>query len=174
MNTNLYKPRFLVVVGIVFLAALVRFFPHPPNFVPIAALALFSGKYFSNKIIAFAVPILAMLLTDAIIGFHYLIPAVYISFIMIVGIGFVLRKNNKLSWIIGGSLAASTLFFIVTNFYVWAFGIMYPGSLNGLITCYVAAIPFYFSSLVGDLFYVGVMFMSFEFLTQKFHSLAEA
>ncbi len=174
MFSSLTKPRFLVITSMIILAALVRFIPHPPNFAPIAALALFGGKYYTDKKFAFAVPVLVMIITDAVIGFHYLIPAVYISFIMIVGIGFVLRKNNKLSWMIGGSLAASTLFFIVTNFYVWAFGIMYPGSLNGLITCYVAAIPFYFSSLVGDLFYVGVMFMSFEFLTQKFHSLAEA
>ncbi len=174
MNTNLLKPRFFVITGMVLIAAFVRFIPHPPNFAPIAALALFSGRYFTNKVAAFAVPVFAMLFTDAVIGFHYLIPAVYISFVLIVGIGFLLRKKNKLSWLIGGSVAASTLFFIITNFYEWAFGILYPSTLNGLVTCYVAAIPFFFSTLIGDLFYVGVMFMSFEFLTQKFHVLAEA
>lgn len=173
MFSSLTKPRFLVITSMIILAALVRFIPHPPNFAPIAALALFGGKYYTDKKFAFIVPVLVMIITDAVIGFHYLIPAVYISFLIIAGIGLLLRKTNKVSWLIAGSIAASTLFFILTNFYEWYAGILYPQTFNGLITCYVAAIPFFFNTLIADLFFVIAMSMTFEFLTRKYQLFAE-
>ena len=115
-----------------------------------------------------------MVVTDSIIGFHYLIPAVYISFLLIVGIGLLLRRSNKVSWLVAGSIASSTLFFVITNFYEWYAGIMYPKTAEGLVTCIVAAIPFYFNSLIGDMFFVSLMFMSFEFLTRRFNVLVQA
>ena len=174
MDFSFIKPRFLVITGIIIIAALVRFFPHPPNFAPMAALALFGGKYYSDKKFAFIIPLAVMVVTDSIIGFHYLIPVVYISFLLIVGIGLLLRRSNKVSWLVAGSVASSTLFFVITNFYEWYAGIMYPKTAEGLITCFVAAIPFYFNSLIGDMFFVSVMFMSFEFLTRRFNVLAHA
>ncbi len=173
MFSSLTKPRFLVITSMIILAALVRFIPHPPNFAPIAALALFGGKYYTDKKFAFIVPVLVMIITDAVIGFHYLIPAVYISFLLIAGVGLLLRKTNKLPWLIAGSIAASTLFFILTNFYEWYAGILYPQTFNGLITCYVAAIPFFFNTLIADLFFVIAMSMTFEFLTRKYQVFAE-
>ena len=173
MFSSLTKPRFLVITSMIILSALVRFIPHPPNFAPIAALALFGGKYYTDKKFAFIVPVLVMIITDAVIGFHYLIPAVYISFLIIAGIGLLLRKTNKVSWLIAGSIAASTLFFILTNFYEWYAGILYPQTFNGLITCYVAAIPFFFNTLIADLFFVIAMSMTFEFLTRKYQVFAE-
>ncbi|MCZ7611659.1 MAG: hypothetical protein M5U17_16060 [Ignavibacterium sp.] len=173
MFSSLTKPRFLVITSMIILAALVRFIPHPPNFAPIAALALFGGKYYTDKKFAFAVPVLVMIITDAVIGFHYLIPAVYISFLLIAGVGLLLRKTNKLPWLIAGSIAASTLFFILTNFFEWYAGILYPQTFNGLITCYVAAIPFFFNTLIADLFFVIAMSMTFEFLTRKYQVFAE-
>ncbi|GIK22094.1 MAG: hypothetical protein BroJett005_15080 [Ignavibacteriota bacterium] len=173
MFSSLTKPRFLVITSMIILAALVRFIPHPPNFAPIAALALFGGKYYTDKKFAFIVPVLVMIITDAVIGFHYLIPAVYISFLIIAGIGLLLRKTNKVSWLIAGSIAASTLFFILTNFYEWYAGILYPQTFNGLITCYVAAIPFFFNTLIADLLFVIAMSMTFEFLTRKYQVFAE-
>ena len=174
MDFSFIKPRFLVITGIIIFAALVRFFPHPPNFAPMATLALFGGKYYSDKKFAFIIPLAVMVVTDSIIGFHYLIPAVYISFLLIVVIGLLLRRSNKVSWLVAGSVASSTLFFVITNFYEWYAGIMYPKTAEGLITCFVAAIPFYFNSLIGDMFFVSVMFMSFEFLTRRFNVLAHA
>ncbi len=174
MFSDLIKPRFLVITGMIILAALVRFIPHPPNFAPIAALALFGGKYYNDKKLAFVVPILVMIITDAVIGFHYLIPMVYFSFLLIVGIGLLLRKTNKVSWLIAGSLAASTLFFVLTNFFEWYIGILYPHTFSGLITCYVAAIPFFFNSIVADLFFFIAMSMTFEFLVNRYPVLAKA
>lgn len=173
MYSDFLKPRFLVLTGFVFLAALARFIPHPPNFAPIAALALFGGRYFSDKKFAFLIPITAMLITDSVLGFHYLMPAVYLSFSLIVLVGIFLRKWNKTSGIVAGSVVASTLFFIITNFSEWAVGIIYPKTISGLVMCFTAAIPFYFSSLIGDLFYVSVMFISFELLSKRFLVLAE-
>ena len=174
MYSDFLKPRFLVLTGFVFLAALARFIPHPPNFAPIAALALFGGRYFSDKKFAFLIPITAMLITDSVLGFHYLMPAVYLSFSLIVLVGIFQRKWNKTSGIVAGSVVASTLFFIITNFSEWAVGIIYPKTISGLVMCFTAAIPFYFSSLIGDLFYVSVMFISFELLSKRFLVLAEA
>lgn len=174
MFSNLIKPRFLVITSMIILAALVRFIPHPPNFAPIAALALFGGKYYTDKKLAFVVPILVMIITDAVIGFHYLIPMVYFSFLLIVGIGLLLRKTNKVSWLVAGSIAASTLFFILTNFFEWYVGVLYPQTFSGLIACYVAAIPFFFNTLIADLFFFILMSMTFEFLTNKYRVLAEA
>lgn len=174
MESNLLKPRFIIITTMILLAGLVRFIPHPPNFAPIAALALFGGRYINDKKIAFVVPVIVMLLTDYVLGFHYLMPAVYLSFVLIVGIGLLLRKTNKVVWLISGSIGASTLFFIITNFYEWFVGILYPKTMIGLITCFVAAIPFYFNTLMGDLFYVILMFMSFELLNHKFQELAKA
>lgn|SRR5574338_908439 len=173
MDSNFSKPRYMIIITMVILAGLVRFIPHPPNFAPIAALALFGGRYVNNKKFAFFIPVVIMLLTDYILGFHYLMPAVYLSFMLIVGIGILLRKTNKIAWLIAGSIAASTLFFIITNFYEWFVGILYSKTLIGLGTCFVAAIPFFFNTLLGDLFYVVLMFMSFELLNHKVQELVK-
>src|SRR5690606_10229573 len=107
MDSNFIKPRYMIIITMVIMAGLVRFIPHPPNFAPIAALALFGGRYVNNKKLAFLIPVVTMLLTDYILGFHYLMPAVYLSFVLIVGIGLLLRKTHKVVWLISGSIGAS-------------------------------------------------------------------
>jgi len=173
MRSEFIRPGFLIVAGMILAAAFVRLVPHPPNFTPVAAMALFGGRYFSKRSIAFLIPLLAMILTDMIIGFHYLVPIVYFCFMLIVGVGIILRKKNKLSWLVGGAITASTLFFIITNFAEWVFGIIYAKTFSGLITCFIVAVPFYATSMLGDLFFVGLMFYSFELIQVKYHLLAK-
>lgn len=167
-------PRFWFLTFLVFVAAAVRLIPHPPNFAPIAAMALFGGAYFSKKSFAFAVPLAAMFLTDAIIGFHSSMWIVYVSFAVIVLIGMVLLKKVSVKNVIAASVTASLSFFIITNFGVWAFGTMYPKNIAGLIECYIAAIPFIQNTLIGDLFYSGIMFGIYEFAKSKIPVLSEA
>lgn len=174
MNNKILSPRFWVITGMIAFAAVLRIVPHFPNFTPVAAMALFGGAYFSNKKIAFIVPLIAMMVSDAIIGFHSTMWAVYLSFALIVFIGFGLREKRKISNVFAAALFSSVLFFIITNFAVWATGTMYPMNLSGLLESYVAAIPFFRNSLLGDLFYVGIFFGAFEFVKLKFHVLAEA
>ena len=92
MNSKSISPGYLILTGMIFIAAFVRLIPHPPNFAPVAAMALFGGAYFSKRWAAFLVPLIAMLVTDLILGFHSTMWAVYISFVLIVGIG---RYNSQ-------------------------------------------------------------------------------
>lgn len=168
------SPNFLVVTLMVFAAAFVRLIPHPPNFAPIAAMALFGGAYFNKKSFAFAVPLAAMFLTDSIIGFHSGMWIVYLSFALIVVIGMLILKKVSVKNVVLASVTASISFFIITNFGVWAFGTMYPKNIAGLIECYVAAIPFIHNTLIGDLFFSGIMFGVYEFAKTKLPVLSEA
>ncbi|MFN3871703.1 MAG: DUF6580 family putative transport protein [Ignavibacterium sp.] len=168
------SPNFLVVTLMVFAAAFVRLIPHPPNFAPIAAMALFGGAYFNKKSFAFAVPLAAMFLTDLIIGFHSGMWIVYLSFALIVVIGMLMLKKVSVKNVVLASVTASISFFIITNFGVWASGTMYPKNIAGLIECYVAAIPFIQNTLLGDLFFSGVMFGVYEFAKAKLPVLSEA
>jgi len=148
---------------LVFAGALMRILPHPWNFTPIAALALFGGTYL-NKKYALLVPILAMIVSDFFIGFYdwRLMSVVYSCFLVFGLIGLFIRKHKNLATIIGGTLASSVIFYLVTNFAVWAFSNWYQHNWQGLIYCYGLALPFFKYTLLGDLFYVGVMFSIYE------------
>jgi hypothetical protein len=173
-ENKILSPSFLTLTLMVFVAAFVRLLPHPPNFAPIAAMALFGGAYFNKKSFAFAVPLAAMFLTDAIIGFHSGMWIVYLSFALIVVIGMLMLKKVKVKNVILASLSASFSFFIITNFGVWAFGTMYPKNITGLTECYIAAIPFIQNTIAGDLFFSGVMFGIFEFAKSRIPVLSQA
>ncbi|HVU08236.1 MAG TPA: DUF6580 family putative transport protein [Verrucomicrobiae bacterium] len=152
------KPRFLLLVGMILAAALSRLIPHPPNFSPVAALALFGGAQFSRKWTAFLVPLAAMFLSDLILGLHALIPVIYGCFALIVCLGFWLRRNQNV-WRIGGAaVVGAVLFFVATNFGVWAIGSYYPKTGNGLLNCYLEAIPFFWNTLFSDLFCTAILF----------------
>ena len=159
--------RFLTITGMIIAGAALRLVPHYPNFTPIAAIALFGGAYFTNKKLAVIVPFAAMLLSDLVLGYHSTFLAVYISFALIVAIGFTLQKKRTVSRILAASVSSSVLFFVITNFAFWYTGAMYPMNLAGLGTCFVAAIPFFQYTLIGDLVYTGLFFGAFEFAKYK-------
>jgi hypothetical protein len=140
---------------------------------PITAIALFGGAYFSDKRLAFFVPLAAMFLSDLGLGFYAHMEIVYLSFALIVCIGLILQRHRTAPYIAGATLLSSTLFFLITNFGVWAFGPLYPKTLGGLAACYTAAIPFFQNTLLGDFFYVGVLFGGFWLLEQRFSALRE-
>jgi len=164
-------PNFWVITLMVFIAAFVRLLPHPPNFAPIAAIALFGGAYFNKRSLAFIVPLTAMFLTDAIIGFYSYGWVVYISFALIVLIGIVMLRKVTIKNVILASLTASVSFFAITNFGVWALGTLYAKTTSGLMESYIAAIPFFQNSLIGDLFFSGVMFGVYELVKHKVPAL---
>lgn len=174
MNSKTFTPGFLVLTGIVFLAAFIRLIPHPPNFAPIAAVALFGGAYFNKKWAAYLVPLLAMFITDLILGFHATMWAVYISFVLIVGLGMVMIKQKKVTNIFLASVSASVLFFVITNFGLWISTPYYEKTGTGLAACYTAAIPFFHHTLLGDLFFVAVIFGLYELAKAKIPQLKEA
>ncbi len=166
-------PKFWVLTLMVFGAAFLRLLPHPPNFAPIAAMALFGGAYFSKKTFAFVIPLAAIFLTDLIIGIYSYAWIVYLSFALIVVLGIFMLKKVSVKKLLFTSLTASISFFVITNFGVWALGTLYPKTPAGLLASYTAAIPFFQNSLIGDLFFVGVMFGVYEFVKHKVPALAK-
>ena len=152
-----------VYAGIVVAAAISRLIPHAPNFTPIGALALFAGASFEGKLMAFTVPVAAMLLSDTVLGFHHDMPAVYVSFLLTVLMGRYLRRsgqNPKASSIVTASVLSATVFYVLTNFSVWISSGLYPHTVTGLLACYTMAIPFFGNTLAGGLFYSLMMFWS--------------
>ncbi|MDT3696108.1 MAG: DUF6580 family putative transport protein [Ignavibacterium sp.] len=163
--------NFWVITLMISIAAFVRLLPHPPNFAPIAAMALFGGAHYNKKAFAFAIPLLAILFTDAIIGFYPFAFIVYISLAVIVLLGVVMLKKVSVKNVLLASLTASVSFFVITNFGVWALGTLYPRTAAGLMESYIAAIPFFQNSLIGDLFFSGVMFGVYELIKHKVPAL---
>lgn len=166
------KPRFLTLTGLILLAVASRLLPHPPNFAPITAIALFGGAYYTRKWVAFVIPFIIMFVTDLILGFHADMLAVYVGFALIVGIGFLLRNRISITKILGAALGGSVLFFLITNFSVWLTGTMYPQTASGLLACYAAGIPFFQYSAISTLVYSSVLFGAFELAKNKFPELA--
>jgi hypothetical protein len=174
MNKNIFTPRFFFITIAILLAAMTRFLPHPPNFVPITAIALFGGAFFSNKKLAFLIPFAAMIISDLYLGFHSTIWAVYLSFALIVIMGLRLQENKKVLPVVGTVLASSVLFFIITNFAVWLGSPFYEQSLSGLIYCYGLALPFFNYSLLADVFYSTVLFGGFILAEKRILILKKA
>jgi hypothetical protein len=174
MNKNSITPGFLIVSAMVIAAAFVRLIPHPPNFAPIAAMALFGGAYFTKKWAAFLIPLAAVFVTDLFLGFHATMWAVYLSFALIVVLGMVMIKQKKVGNIFFASVSASVSFFIITNFGVWISTPYYEKTGAGLAACYTAAIPFFHQTLLGDLFFVAILFGLYELAKTKFPQLAQS
>ncbi|MBI2990422.1 MAG: hypothetical protein HYY51_04550 [Candidatus Magasanikbacteria bacterium] len=148
---------FIVLITLA-LGVSARLLPHPANFAPIGALAIFGGVYLPKRI-ALLLPLSAMFLSDMIIGFYNpaIMISVYLGFIIMGLIGLIIRKKRRLSRIIGGTMLGSIIFFLITNAAVWLFGTMYAHNLNGLVQSYVMAIPFFKNSLFADLFYICIL-----------------
>jgi len=168
------KPRAVLLLAIIFGAAALRLLPHPSNFTPIGALALFAGAHFDDKRWAFIAPLAAIFLSDILIGFHSGMPIIYTAFAAIVCMGFLLKQKKTALRVTGASLAAATFFFVVSNFAVWAIDGLYPMTFQGLVTCYVAAIPFFANTLGGNLFYSAVLFGGFALAERKVPIFAPA
>lgn len=151
-------PALIILFGI-----LARLIPHPANFAPITAIALFSGVYLPKKY-AFILPIGVLFLSDLFIGFYgATMLFVYGSFILSGLIGLWLKNHKNLFTILGSSFFASILFYLITNFAVWLYPhSFYTKDLSGLLQSYVMAIPFFRNTLLGDLFYIVVFFGGYE------------
>ena len=163
-----------LVLGMVVFGAVMRLVPHPPNFTPMTAIALFAGAHFSRKLWAFAIPLAAMLLSDSLLflvfpgrGLHLGMPFVYAALAAIVGIGLVLSRHRRPLPVLGGALAGSLLFFFVSNLGFWLVYDFYPKTWDGLAACYVAAIPFYRNMLPADLAFTAVLFGSFALAARR-------
>ncbi len=146
-----------------------RLLPHPPNFAPVGATAVFSGRTLPRSA-AVGVTLVAMAVSDYALSrlhgyplFTAATPFVYAGFLLQIALGRRLRQRR------GGALYAATfgsaLFFLISNFGVWMGG-MYGYTTTGLVACYTAAIPFYGATLVSDVAWTLILTLSYKPLSQ--------
>ncbi|NCS32013.1 hypothetical protein GW793_00795 [bacterium] len=164
-KTNNNSISALVILFII-IGVAARLLPHAPNFTPITAIALFSGTILTKRY-AFAVLMIVMIVTDMFLGFHDTMLFTYGSFGLIMLWGrFVIKGRISVPTVLGSALVTSIIFYIVTNFGVWAQGFLYPPTLSGLIQSYVMAIPFFKNTLMSNVVYSGIFFGSYAFVQQ--------
>ncbi len=158
---------YLVILAVLIaLGVAGRLLPHPPNFTPMAAIALFAGFIFIKRYMAVVAVISTMLLCDYF-AFGSLSSSwfgsksmfvVYLALLFPIVFKNFLQKKLGLLRIFGAALTSSSVFFLATNFAVWAFSPMYEKTLEGLVLCYTMAIPFFQNTVAGDLIWSGVIF----------------
>ncbi len=179
------RARALLLFLLIVAAAISRLLPHPPNFSPIEAIALFGGAYFMKRHWAVIAPLAAMFVSDLVLGLvhggiyfehfinaHFL--AVYACIALSAVLGFGLRGRVRSMRVLGYSLAGSLLFFLLTNLAVWLTAtdvVAHPACTIGLATCYVAALPFLKWTLLGTLFYSALLFGGYELLQRRVPAL---
>ena len=162
--------KVVLIISIIFLVSLTRIFPHPPNFTPILALAIFGGAYLPNRITAISLPIISMFISDLIIVFHSQIFTVYATIILLSILGHLMKTKNFKNFAITG-FTGSLIFFIITNFSVWLGGSLYPLTIDGIIQCYIMAIPFFHNTLISTMLFLTILFFGYTFAEKKISNL---
>ena len=141
----------------------VRLTPHAPNFTPVAASALFASFLLGSGILAAAVPIVALAISDLVIGAYdwRIMVVVYSSLAVPVLFGRYVRGHLGAARILTSVLAASIIFFLTTNFAVWYYESLYTRDVRGMVQCYMSALPFFRNTVAGDLFWSSILFTSY-------------
>jgi len=180
--------RALTVVAIILAAAFSRVVPHLSNFSPLNAIALFGAAYLTRRSLALVVPLAATWLSDLFLNnvtyaqpghdFVWAYPGFYwqyLAYAAITLLGFTFFRNGVTLWrTVCAALGAGAVFFVVSNFGVWASGSLYPLTLHGLVACYAAAVPFYQGTLMGDAVFVALLFGGFHLAQRQLAVIAPA
>ena len=136
--------KIFLVCSFIFILVISRIIPHAPNFTPIIAAAIFGPVFFKDRVLGLAIPIIGMFISDFIIGFHVYQIVIYLT---LISISLLLPRNIKLAPITLYAFLSSLWFFLTTNFAVWLVWEYYPKTFDGLISCFILAIPFFFRSV---------------------------
>ncbi len=182
------KSKLVIASLIIAAGAILRFLPHPHNMTPIASMALLGGAYIGRKYLAFLVPLICLFVSDIVLNntvnrvffdnaegfilFRDYMLVTYLAFALTVVLGSVIKNLKGFKMIIGGAILSSLLFFIVTNFGSWMTGHMYPKTIGGLFSCYVAAIPFFWNTIIGNLVYLSLFVTAYEFAVKYYTARA--
>ena len=149
--------KLLIALSLVTCAVIFRLLPHPANFTPIAAIAIFGGAILPKKW-ALSLPLTAMITSDLLIGLHSLVWITWGSFLLIALASSRFLHKISPARILVASLSASVFFFVVTNFGVWLEGRLYAPTLDGFWSCYINALPFFRNTFLGDIVFSTVLF----------------
>lgn len=173
---DILTPRFIVLSLLVIAAASTRalpyLIPHIWNFTAVGALAIFAGALFSNKRLAFIMPLAAMAISDLFIGNGFSL-LVYLGFTAMVACGFLLREKVNVTNIVLASFISASVFYLITNFAFFYPISLYPHNISGVLTSYAAGLPFFRNMLVGNLVFSAILFSSFYLLAKKYPALAK-
>lgn len=160
----------LVLFGILVLfAVLGRWFQPTWFFTPIGAVSLFAGYYLSSRRLALLVPLFAVMVSDLLLPPHYnfvTMLVVYATYLLTTVLGWSLRKNPSYTRLAACSVLPAVIFFLTTNFAVWASLDLYAPTYEGLVQCYVAGLPFFRMMLLADVLYIAVVFGAYAFAAQ--------
>ena len=158
-NLSVILKKEIFPIGLILILALAKLIPHPPNFTPIIAVAIMSGYFFRNIYLSFAILLISMLLADVFIGFYNNMLFVYLSLFLIAFVFFKIGKKINFKNLFVYSFIGALIFFIISNFGVWALGspgvydVAYEKNLNGLVECYILAIPFFGNTFLSTLIF---------------------
>jgi len=172
-NLDLTLKKEIFPIGLVLISILSRLIPHPPNFTPVVAVAIMSGYLFKNIYISFITLLISMLIADVFIGFYENIFFVYLSLLILVYIFYKISKKINLKNLFLFSFAGSILFFIITNFGVWLLespgidNLPYDRSIEGLIKCYILALPFIKNTFLSTIIFAYGAFLANNFLNKS-------
>jgi hypothetical protein len=147
-----------IAAAMVGLGACARLLPHPWNFTPMMAIGLYAGAKSTKLRAGILATLLALLLSDAVLGFYQGMWYVYAASLLPVLIGRFIRRRDGVGAIAAGALVSSLSFFLTTNFMVWSTSHLYPHTAAGLTACFVAGLPFYQNQVLGDAFYTVALF----------------
>jgi uncharacterized membrane protein len=176
------KVNVYLALSMVLLAVVSRFIPHPPNFTPLMAMSIFSGILFLDRRFAILIPLVAMIITDFVLGLHSSILFVYVSLTIGVLMGFKLRENQKLGKVMLFSLIGSIQFFVITNFGYWLTSGLYPRTAEGLSQAFFFGLPFFSHtpvelfafSLAGDLIFCSLFYGVIVMADKVIHQTAKS
>tara|TARA_B100000941_G_scaffold263142_1_gene216341 strand:+ start:126 stop:704 length:579 start_codon:yes stop_codon:yes gene_type:complete len=174
------KLQLLFSALVVLLIAGSRLIPHVENFVPVFAMILFAAVHFKNKFQAIAISVGALWLSDLYINnwgryadyynefILFSSPFNYLAYIIIALLSVQIFKNSiTVKKVLTSSIGIGVVFFVISNFGVWLGGTMYPMTFEGLVTCYVSAIPFFRSTLTSNMLFSFVLFGGYYALQNK-------
>ncbi len=181
MNEN--NQKYLLIVGLIFTIALSRLLPHPWNFTPVTALFIFAGSFAGKKMVNFLIPFSAVLLSDFLVnyfiyktaGFTFFYPGAWMVYLAYLVIFLFNHTIHTVSYpgIAAKSLISSIIFFLITNFAAWYASPMYAQNFGGLMTSYIAGLPFFGNGILGDLFYSFILVAAYNMLYRSLLQRAE-
>ena len=164
-----YKKNYLPLC-LIFVLVFSRLIPHPPNFTPIIAAAIMGAYLFKNIWISSSILLVSMFLSDLVIGLHWGAIYVYLSiFVIIIFQSFVVKKINKTNLVVY-CFISSLIFFVITNLSVWAFSGMYEKNIDGLLSCYILAIPFFTNTIISTIFFSYIAYTVVNYGFKKIYS----
>lgn len=160
-----------IAAGLMVTVVVLRVLPHPANFAPAAAAAIFGGAVLPRKLAVWT-PVAAMAAADVFIGFYSTILITWGCYALIALASSRWLRTKSLKRGAALTLGSSLFFFFVTNFAVWLWGGMYAHNWSGLSQCYYMALPFFRNTALSDMVFTGALFSAYYGVIQLSRKLA--